>query len=237
NISSGYFGAFDLDQDTSTSSESTAKIAKKLGLCVDVQPATLQYLYGILEAATEVYTTKNWRKMEENLCLWTIATSMRLLKAHLFTILHNRIPEEDAGLTPALKSSIYALITKILEFKDSSKTHELIVREAVLTLVHCFSVFYSSRESCLSFIEERLADMKTGKKVADEIGKMYDLIFARISSPANLSKALVVSDEASAGAVRALLTTTLELVEKSSSVQIRTGANENPALLQFLCNV
>jgi hypothetical protein len=103
-------------------------------------------------------------------------------------------------------------------------------------LIHSFGVFYSSPESKVDFIEERLNEIKSNRPVPKQISDMYGLIFQKISSPVSLSKAFAVTDEASAGKVSKIMLSCLEIVEKASSNYIRTGEGEQPQLIKFLGN-
>ena len=137
-MSEDYFSPFNLNEKSAPEVDTKAKILKKLGLSVDVQAATFNDLYGILSNVVEIYANKQWDKMDAPLCRWAIVTSMKILKGHLFTVKHLGIEESVSGLTSELKGNIYNLITKLVETEDDSPSHEVILNEASLTLIHSF---------------------------------------------------------------------------------------------------
>ena len=225
-MSEDYFSPFNLNEKSAPEVDTKAKILKKLGLSVDVQAATFNDLYGILSNVVEIYANKQWDKMDAPLCRWAIVTSMKILKGHLFTVKHLGIEESVSGLTSELKGNIYNLITKLVETEDDSPSHEVILNEASLTLIHSFQIFYADREQMLEFLGERIAEAKSGQELSKSKKDLYDMLLLKLMSPSNLSRALAVEDETGATKISSILDNVLDLVQAESAKKLKNQANE-----------
>ena len=126
-------------KDKSARDLETAFVVQKRGLTVDIQAETFNTLYEILSNVVEIYTNKQWDKMDSKLCQWAIIATLKILKGHIFTVKHLSIEESASGLTSEVQGNIHSVLKKLLEIEDDSPNHEPILNQASLILIHGFN--------------------------------------------------------------------------------------------------
>ena len=231
---SKYFSAFGLDKNP-TSETKKGKIEKKSGLSVEVCKTTfdffseaLQYCASVIEAGE---TVEYDGFIEQLACLF-----LRLLRSHLFAMLHLQLPVAVSGLDGEDAKVINQNLQKLVALVPSTPGISAVVAEASLTMVHTIDAFFMHPSEKLAYLIEALEGMKEGKDVAPAHQKIQQMLFQKLGTPAYFSQAFQDEHEEITAMLAKVFDDCLDLA-KSYSMAVLDGqeaAEKDRAILAFL---
>ena len=233
------FGPYRLD-DIQHKLPKNRKMQKSNGLAVDVKPETFKYVIDILMKLKRDMETRNWTTMDFRLCSWSILSSLRLLRNHIFASLLLSLPESSTSLL-SHKLEIKSILTffsslnlvhlHIPNTPENDSARDSIAKQALLITLHSFELFYPSLSDKLDFITTGLRN--TENQEPEEL-KLVHAMLQKVTLPVNLLKAFDQTCDGSMDKMMQFLLLLLDLVTKENLNEIEKGESGNSDLSKIL---
>jgi hypothetical protein len=197
-----YFKIFNLSEKPSCE-PIKAKLNKQQPLCLEIKPDIFEMFSEMLEYIVSVLKLQDWKRMDFHLCIWAGMCLLRLLRSHLFTVLYLQLKDEETGITQKLRTVLFKMLQEILELdihdfglghttKEETDALSSLKKEACLTLIHGFEVFYPTQIAKLDYINISLEDTKARKNQFEVYLNIQKLVLDKMSIPVNLSAAFTL---------------------------------------------
>jgi hypothetical protein len=133
---------------------------------VDTSKESFDHIITCFMFTAKKLLQKDWSTNDYTTAVWGTTITLRMLRSHLFTAHYLQIPVEQTGLTVERTREIYGVLQKLLEIEGEESSETVIRREACLTLIHAFDVFYSSHIDKLNYLASVLTDIKDGRVIS-----------------------------------------------------------------------
>jgi hypothetical protein len=198
------------------------------GLAYEITPATFKYLTKILEVKVqELQTSKDWSKLDFQGTASILMTTLRMLRGHLYIAIHLNIHSEVVSAN--VKDNAYNVLNSIASLAEAkgrelSPADKLLIgyvkRQAQLTIIHGFQIFYSDASHQLSYLLESLQSPELSQP-----GSIRQLIFTKLSRPSVLSS--IFSEDTR---IKSVIQLALELSKNLTIEAVRGRHAENHAI-------
>ena len=226
NLNSAYFEPFRLNEKPS-SEPVRAKFSKQNGLSFNIQPATFRYLMELGRSATLLVQAGDFSAVDYKLCIWTVISTLRMLRSHIFAALFLKLGESDTGLDTEQRLSLHSTIQTILTLspvhftgpeltKEDTDALGAMQNEASLTLAYGFEVFYPTEGEKLDYLITSLETRVANKPIHPTHQNIQSLLLEKMSTPMTLSPALSVESDENLSKVSLLLNTLLDICKEQA---------------------
>lgn len=223
-----------------------ARLTKKQGLGLDVQPGTFKTLSKILTKSVDILKHERWSEMEFYICAWCCITSLRMLRSHLFTAMFLQLKPEETGLYQPDREKIYRNLQELLEIqisnfggaevtKEDKDAMEALKKEASLTLIHGFEIFYPTQVEKLDYLIHSLEDTLAERRLHDIHLNIQHMLLDKLSIPVNLSAAFKVENQENVEKIRKMYDLLIDICDKHATRRVskQPVSNARP-YLRFL---
>jgi hypothetical protein len=173
--------------------------------------------------------------MDENICIWGLVITLRLLRSHLFTSTYLKLPESETGLTIQIRDKLYATLNRMLQRTPETEIDKKIMKEASLTLIHSLEVFFTNQNEKLDKLIESMNMMNSDQSAENDTQlNILTQFFQKMTIPIHFSQTFDQENPEAQDKLTEVFNIALDIAFECSKEIIEEKQSSKMIVIQFL---